>query len=80
MGTHTTSVTVNLSDGSESGNVGYFHATFADKIDIAILSDDSSRVNNQGRHGNSWNDTHYEIKDWNEYLDGGWMTVTRLSA
>ena len=31
-----------LPDGSTSGNVRYFHASFADQIDVAILSGDST--------------------------------------
>ena len=74
--TYNISYYATLSDGSESGNVRYFHATFADKIDIAILSDDSSRVNTIKDDMEILGMTYtlYEIKDWNEYLDGGWMT------
>ncbi len=65
-----------LPDGSTSGNVRYFHATFADHIDIAILSGDSTRVSAIKEDmvilGMSY--TQYDINDWDDYLDLGWMT------
>tara|TARA_B100000282_G_C31738125_1_gene494714 strand:- start:14 stop:5779 length:5766 start_codon:yes stop_codon:yes gene_type:complete len=65
-----------LPDGSTSGNVRYFHATFADHVDIAILSGDSTRVSAIKEDmvilGMSY--TQYDINDWDDYLDLGWMT------
>ena len=65
-----------LPDGSTSGNVRYFHASFADQIDVAILSGDSTRVSAIKEDlvllGMSY--TQYDILDWDDYLDLGWMT------
>ena len=77
MGTHTTSVTMRHFRTVQNQVIArYFHATFADKIDIVNLSDDSSRVNTIKDDMEILGMTYtlYEIKDWNEYLDGGWMT------
>ena len=64
-----------LPDGSTSGNERYFHATFADHIDIAILGD-STRVTAIKEDlvilGLTY--TQYDINDWDEYLDLGWLT------
>lgn len=65
-----------LPDGSTSGNERYFHAAFADQIDIAILSGDSTRVTAIKEDlvilGMTY--TQYDINDWSEYLDLGWLT------
>ena len=65
-----------LPDGSTSGNERYFHASFADQIDIAILSGDSTRVTAIKEDlvilGLTY--TQYDINDWSEYLDLGWLT------
>ncbi|MGB1689377.1 MAG: hypothetical protein ACPHDM_01630, partial [Candidatus Poseidoniaceae archaeon] len=65
-----------LPDGSTSGNERYFHAAFADQIDIAILSGDSTRVTAIKEDlvllGLTY--TQYDINDWSEYLDLGWLT------
>jgi len=65
-----------LPDGSTSGNVRYFHASFADNVDIAILSGDSTRVSAIKEDmlilGMTY--TQYDINDWNNYLDLGWLT------
>jgi len=65
-----------LPDGSESGNVRYFHAEFAYDVDVAILSGDSSRVvaikEDLDILGMSY--TQYNINDWDTYLDLGWLS------
>ena len=65
-----------LADGSETGNERYFHATFADHVDVAILSDTSSRTTAIKQDlailGMSY--TQYEINDWSTYFDAGWFT------
>ena len=65
-----------LPDGSTSGNVRYFHASFADQIDVAILSGDSTRVaaikEDLSLLGMTY--TQYDINDWDAYLDLGWLT------
>ena len=65
-----------LSDGSETGNERYFHATFADRVDVAILSDTSSRTTaiKQDLAILGMTYTQYEINDWNTYFDAGWFT------
>ena len=65
-----------LSDGSETGNTRYFHATFADHVDVAILSDTSSRTTAIKQDlailGMSY--TQFEINDWGTYFDASWFT------
>ena len=65
-----------LADGSETGNERYFHATFADQVDVAILSDTSSRTTAIKQDlailGMSY--TQYEINDWSTYFEAGWFT------
>jgi len=65
-----------LSSGDPSGNVRYFHATFSDHIDVAILSDDTVRTDavleDLELLGMTY--TQYEINDWETYLDSGWLT------
>ena len=65
-----------LADGSETGNERYFHATFADHVDIAILSDTSSRTTaiKQDLALLGMTYTQYEINDWSTYFDAGWFT------
>ena len=65
-----------LSDGSETGNVRYFHATFANQIDVAILSDTSTRTTaiKQDLSILGMTYTQFEINDWNTYFDAGWFT------
>jgi hypothetical protein len=74
--TYNISFHASLPDGSTSGNVRYFHASFADQIDIAILSGDSTRVSSIKQDmvilGMTY--TQYDINDWGEYLDLGWLT------
>ena len=43
--TYNISFDAELASGNPSGNVRYFHATFADHVDVAILSDTSVRTN-----------------------------------
>ncbi len=65
-----------LSDGSETGNTRYFHATFAKHVDVAILSDTSSRTTAIKQDlailGMSY--TQFEINDWPTYFDASWFT------
>ena len=80
--TYNISFYATLPDGSTSGNLNrWFHATFADQIDIAILSDDVSRAGGGGTAkikedisllGMTY--TQYGINDWTEYLDSGWLS------
>ena len=65
-----------LANGNPSGNVRYFHAIFADQIDVAILSDSTARTSTIKEDlqllGMSY--TQFAINDWTTYLDSGWMT------
>ena len=65
-----------LANGNPSGNIRYFHATFADQIDVAILSDSTARTSTIKEDlqllGMSY--TQFAINDWTTYLDSGWMT------
>jgi len=74
--TYNISFHATLPDGSTSGNTRYFHAGFADQIDIAILSGDSTRVSaikeDMVLLGMTY--TQYDINDWDNYLDLGWLT------
>jgi len=74
--TYNISFHAELSNGEMSGNVRYFHATFAEMIDIAILSDDTVRTDAvlQDLEILGLTYTQFEINDWEAYLDSGWMT------
>jgi hypothetical protein len=65
-----------LANGNPSGNVRYFHATFADNVDVAILSDTSVRTTAIKEDLNilGMSYTQYTINDWDTYLDAGWFT------
>ena len=53
----------------------YFHATFADLVDVAILSESTTRTSTIKQDlallGMSY--TQYEIDDWNDYLTTTWI-------
>jgi len=74
--TYNISFHAELANGNPSGNVRYFHATFADEIDVAILSDSTARTSTIKEDlqllGMSY--TQFSINDWTTYLDTGWMT------
>ncbi|MGB0329762.1 MAG: hypothetical protein ACPGCU_04000, partial [Candidatus Poseidoniaceae archaeon] len=74
--TYNISFHAELANGNPSGNVRYFHATFADQIDVAILGDSTARTSTIKQDlqllGMSY--TQYGINDWTTYLDSGWMT------
>ena len=65
-----------LVNGNPSGNVRYFHATFADHVDVAILSDTSTRTSTIKEDldilGMTY--TQFEINDWETYLSSEWFT------
>jgi hypothetical protein len=74
--TYNISFDAELSNGNPSGNVRYFHATFADNVDVAILSDTSVRTNAIKEDLNilGMSYTQYNINDWDTYLEAGWFT------
>ena len=76
--TYNISYRAELDDGTPSGTPIYFHATFANDIDVAILSDDT------GAEGTAkivedlkimdMSYTQFAINDWDEYFKGNWFT------
>ena len=75
-GTYNISFYGQLADGTATGNVRSFIATFAEHIDVAILSDSTTRTTAIKQDlailGMSY--TQFEINDWNTYFEGGWFT------
>jgi len=65
-----------LANGNPSGNVRYFHATFADSVDVAILSDTSPRTSAIKEDLNllGMTYTQFDINDWDTYFLSGWFT------
>ena len=74
--TYNISFHAELANGNPSGNVRYFHATFADQIDVAILSDSTARTSTikEDLQYLGMTYTQFAINDWTTYLDSGWMT------
>ena len=74
--TYNISFHATLPDGSSSGNVRYFHAGFAENIDIAILSGDSTRVSaiKQDMDILGLTYTQYDVNYWDEYIDLSWLS------
>ena len=74
--TYNISVYATLADGSETGNTRFFHATFAENIDVAILSDTSVRTSiikeDLAILGMTY--TQYEVNDFDTYFESGWFT------
>ena len=65
---------VRTNDNSNVGNVRYFHATFKDTVDVAILSDSptSDIKSDLSILGKSY--TQFATDDWPTYLKSGWMS------
>jgi len=65
-----------LANGNPTGNVRYFHATFAEHIDVAILSDSTPRTSTIKEDldilGMTY--TQFAINDWDTYFEAGWFT------
>ncbi len=76
--TYNISFYAELADGSSSGNIRSFNATFQYDIDIAILSDatDLGRLEKvkEDLEGMGMSYTQYTMKDWDEYLTSSWLT------
>ena len=74
--TYNISYRAELDDGTPSGTPRYFHATFANDVDVAILSDKttgtSAIVEDLKILGKSY--TQFAINDWDEYFKGNWFT------
>ena len=65
-----------LTDGTKKGTPRFFEATFAENIDIAILSDTSTETGiiKQDLALLGMTYTQFEIGDWDKYFDAGWFT------
>lgn len=76
--TYNISFYAQLEDGTSSGNVRYFHATFHYDIDVAILSDATSlgRLEKvkEDLQGMGMTYTQYNMNDWDDYLTSSWLT------
>ena len=76
--TYNISYRAELEDGTPSGEPKYFHATFADQIDVAILSattptnGTSKIIEDLELLGMSY--TQYYITDWDDYFKTNWFT------
>jgi len=68
------SFSAELANGNPSGNVRYFHAAFADTIDVAILGPTITTKIKQDLDILGMTYTQYEINDWDTYFDSGWFT------
>ncbi|RJU99932.1 MAG: VCBS repeat-containing protein [Candidatus Poseidoniales archaeon] len=73
--TYNISVYAKLADGTETGNVRHFIATFKDTVDVAILSDSSLRTTaiKQDLNILGMTYTEFEVTDWETYFYGGWF-------
>ena len=61
-------------DNSNVGNTRYFHATFEDTIDVAILSSSSTPAIKQDLSILGMTYTQFTLDDWSTYLEPGWMS------
>ena len=64
---------VRTNDNSNVGNTRYFHATFEDTIDVAILSSSSTPAIKQDLSTLGMTYTQFTMDDWSTYLDSDWM-------
>ena len=75
---HTYNITYHaeLDDGTPSGDARTFFATFADEVDVAILSDKTSGtsaiIEDLAIMGKSY--TQFTMNDWNTYFKTNWFT------
>ncbi|MDP6235612.1 MAG: hypothetical protein QF364_07215, partial [Candidatus Poseidoniaceae archaeon] len=72
--TYNISYSAELADGNPSGNIRYFHATFADSVDVAILGPTITSKIKQDLDILGMTYTQFEINDWDTYFDSGWFT------
>jgi hypothetical protein len=74
--TYNISYRAQLDDGTPSGDPVYFHATFADEVDIAILSDKTSGTSRiiEDIAANGMSYTQFAMNDWDDYFKTNWFT------
>ena len=74
--TYNISYRAELDDGTPSGEVRHFHATFARNIDVAILSDKTSGtstiIEDLAIMGKTY--TQFYVNDWDDYFKTNWFT------
>ena len=74
--TYNISYHAELDDGTPSGEPRFFFATFADEVDIAILSDKTSGtstiIEDLAIMGKSY--TQFTMNDWDTYFKTNWFT------
>ena len=74
--TYNISYYAELDDGTPSGEPRFFFATFADEVDIAILSDKtagtSTIIEDLAIMGKSY--TQFTMNDWDTYFKTNWFT------
>ena len=66
---------VRANDNSNVGNTRYFHATFEDTIDVAILSSSSTPAIKQDLSILGMTYTQFTLDDWSTYLEPGWISI-----
>ena len=74
--TYNISYRAQLDDGTPSGDPVYFYATFADEVDIAILSDKTSGTSRiiEDIAANGMSYTQFAMNDWDDYFKTNWFT------
>ena len=74
--TYNISYHAELDDGTPSGDARFFHATFAEDVDIAILSDKTSGtstiIEDLAIMGKTY--TQFTMNDWDTYFKTNWFT------
>ena len=74
--TYNISYYAELDDGTPSGDARYFRATFADDVDVAILSDNtpgtSKIIEDLAIMGKTY--TQFTMNDWDTYFKTNWFT------
>ena len=64
---------IRTNDNSDVGNTRFFHATFEDTVDVAILSSSLTREIKEDLSILGKTYTQFAIEDWQTYLKQGWM-------
>ncbi len=72
--TYNISYRAEISDGTPSGLPNYFIATFADQVDVAILSSELESEIIQELKDLDMTYTQFEVLDWDDYFQTNWFT------